>query len=188
MREEKGYTLIELVIAVSLIGIVSAMAAPQFLQMAPKMRVDSATRQVVSEMLSLKFKAISENRKYRIIFGQPNGNQYQVQQDGNRDDDYTDAADTFVKTVTLPETIVFGTNASKNTSGDPVCDDAICFGSDNGASFKPIGTSDTGSLYLIPTEDKGSGKCDRMRAVSVNNAGRVKAWRYKGGSSPWSSF
>lgn len=184
----RGFTLVELTIVVALICIVSAIAAPQLSQMILGMKVKSATQDVVSEMLLLKIRAIKENRKYRIIFGSPDKCHYKVQQDGNRDDDYADAVDTIVKTVSLPVGIVFDTNALKRTSGDLMCSDAICFGSDNGASFKPTGTSDCGSVYLISEEDKSSGRTDRMSAISINSTSRIKVWRYIGGSSQWENY
>lgn len=187
---QKGFTLTELIVVIALIAILSAIAAPQLLQLMPGMRVDSATRQLTSEMLLLKMRAISENRKYRIIFGNPDNNHYKIQQDANRNDSYSDVCDTIVKTGALPVGIVFGTKATKNTSGGALsCTaDGICFGSDNGASFMPMGTSDCGSLYLIPDPDKNSSRTDRMRAISIDSAARVKAWRYKGGTLPWKSY
>lgn len=181
----RGFTLVELIIVIALTGIVSAIAAPQLSRMIQGIQVKSATQDMVSEMVLLKIRAIKENRKYRIIFGSPDKCHYKVQQDGNRDDDYTDAADTVVKTVSLPPGIVFDTNALKRTSGDLMCIDAICFGSDNGASFKPTGTSDCGSVYLIPEEDKRSGRTDRMRAISTTSTGRIRVWRYTDGVSLW---
>lgn len=188
-RGEKGFSLVELVIVVSLIAIMAAIAMPNLLSMIPAMRVNTATRQVISKMLLLKMKAISENKRHQLIFT-PGSDQYQVQQDGNRDGDYTDSTDTIVETLSLPGGIIFGTNAAKNTNGDDIgsASDGVSFSAES-CSFTPTGTSDTGSVYFIPREDKTGGRTDRMRAISIANTGRVKAWRYTGvGTNPWTNL
>lgn len=180
---QTGFTLVEVLVVMALVAILSAFAAPQINQMTSGIKVNSASRQIASEMMLLKRRSVSENRKYRIVFGSPAANQYKVQQDGNRDNDYSDSVDTIVKTETLPEGIIFGTNALKVATGESMCSDAICFGSDNGASFKPTGSADSGSVYIIPVEDKATGRTGRMRGISISSVGRIRIWRYVGGGS-----
>lgn len=181
ISREKGFSLIELLTVVSLMAILAAIAMPNLLKMMPGMRVNTATRQVVSKMLLLRMKVISENKRYQLLFT-PGGDQYQVQQDGNRDGDYTDSTDTIVETLNLPSGIIFGTNAIKNTSGEPIDSgsDGVSFSAES-CSFTTTGTVESGSVYLIPREDNvAGGRTDRMRAISIANTGRVKAWRYTG--------
>lgn len=189
ISREKGFSLIELLVVISLIGIMAAIAMPNLLKMMPGMRVNTATRQVTSKMLLLRMKVVSENKKYQLLFT-PGSDQYQVQQDGNRDGNYTDLTDTIVETLTLPSGIIFATKATKNTNGDSIGagSDGVSFSADS-CSFTTTGTVDSGSVYLIPREDNvAGGRTDRMRAISINSSGRVKAWRYTGvGTNPWTN-
>ncbi|MEA1935901.1 MAG: prepilin-type N-terminal cleavage/methylation domain-containing protein, partial [Thermodesulfobacteriota bacterium] len=58
---EKGFTLVELMITVALIAIMALIAVPAFQRHAINANLKSATRDIASDFLLLKERAISEN-------------------------------------------------------------------------------------------------------------------------------
>jgi Tfp pilus assembly protein FimT len=78
MGGQKGLTLVELMIAVTLIIIVCAIAAPPYFGYALNMNLKSAARDIQSDFLSLKQRAISESTTYRITFNVI-GNTYTIE-------------------------------------------------------------------------------------------------------------
>ncbi len=71
-RNEAGFTLAEMLIVIAVGGILTAIAIPAFMSWAPKYRVNGAARQVFSEMMAARAKAISENNNYVITFDTAN--------------------------------------------------------------------------------------------------------------------
>ncbi len=68
MRQAKGFTLLELMIVIAIIGIMAAVAIPNFRDSLPKSRVNAAARELFTEMQLARMKAISENNYYVITF------------------------------------------------------------------------------------------------------------------------
>ena len=64
----RGFTVAEMLVAVGIFGILSATAAPYLFAMKLRFRLDGATRQVFSEIMSARMKAINENATYTITF------------------------------------------------------------------------------------------------------------------------
>ena len=78
---QKGITLIELVVVFVIIAIGAALTAPNIGGWLPYYRLRSATRDLVSTMRVAQMKAISNNLQYRISFDAGNNNyilQYQT--------------------------------------------------------------------------------------------------------------
>jgi prepilin-type N-terminal cleavage/methylation domain-containing protein len=185
LRDKKGFTMIELLIVIAIIGITAAVASPYIIDWIPTIRVNSAARDLVSEMQLARMKAVSERNNYVITFDTAN-NQYSIYDDG--DNDGAEASE-LVKTVdvdTEHKGIQFGYVAGETkTSGGTILNSINFSFGGSSETFKPNGTASLdGSIYLIPTEDIAGSRRDRQRAITVIQTGRVKLWKYDSGSNP----
>ncbi len=61
---KKGVTLIELIVALAIIGIAAGFFTPNIAAWLPNYRLRSATRDMISTMRTAHFKAISSNLPY----------------------------------------------------------------------------------------------------------------------------
>ena len=75
MRSERGYTLFEVLIVVGLIGIVSAISVPVFIQSNARNDLWAGAELVGATIRSARFKAISQNTAHRVVFNCPNANE-----------------------------------------------------------------------------------------------------------------
>jgi len=81
-RRRRGYTLIEVLIVVSIMGLVGAMVVPSMLT-AGSMGVQAAARIIVSDLLYTQNEAIAQQSPHRIIFDAANDSYRVVDSVGN---------------------------------------------------------------------------------------------------------
>ena len=72
MKQAKGFTIIEVMIVIAVLGILATVAIPNYMDWLPKSRVNGAARELFTEMQLAKMKAISENNNYVITFDTAN--------------------------------------------------------------------------------------------------------------------
>ncbi|HDQ03955.1 MAG TPA: prepilin-type N-terminal cleavage/methylation domain-containing protein [Deltaproteobacteria bacterium] len=74
LGRNKGFTLIELIVAVALLGISLAIAAPSFNNYRHKVNFREAARNFSSEIALYRQRAIAENIRYQIVISDANNN------------------------------------------------------------------------------------------------------------------
>lgn len=173
---ERGYSLIELLVVVGLMGVVASIAIPAFIDLAPRMRLKSAARNIVSDMQLARTKALRDSSTWAIQFDTGTDAGYRVLSDDGADDTWNTSDDLVYKSVKLSNytNISYG-----NTLGDrpdepnPGASDAISF-TDNRVVFNSDGTSVSGTVYVK------NGNDDTFAIGSLSAAGRIKTWHNYG--------
>jgi prepilin-type N-terminal cleavage/methylation domain-containing protein len=67
-KSQHGYSLIELVVAVALAGILAAIALPSWNKLLPSYQLDSSARQFQSELHNIKMRAATENVGFQLVY------------------------------------------------------------------------------------------------------------------------
>jgi type IV fimbrial biogenesis protein FimT len=68
LTDRRGFSLGEILVAVGVFAILSAIAVPQFIAFRPQNRLNGAARQVFSELMWARSKAVNDNSSYVITF------------------------------------------------------------------------------------------------------------------------
>jgi len=77
-RSERGFTLIDLIAVMALIGIISAIGIPSMLAARDRIRLGQAAREVEREIQSAKSRAVAKSRPMRLRFNCPAAGQYRA--------------------------------------------------------------------------------------------------------------
>ncbi len=85
MHNQKGFSLIELIVVITIIAIAVGIIIPVYSSMKPKLRLNGAARQMQGDLMRAKMQAVSQNNKFRIIY--VDDHQYKILDD---DDDSGD--------------------------------------------------------------------------------------------------
>jgi prepilin-type N-terminal cleavage/methylation domain-containing protein len=67
-RWRAGYTLMEMMIILVIVGVLASMAVPGFMTMMPRMRLKSDARNNINYLRRARAKSVAENSQYGIYF------------------------------------------------------------------------------------------------------------------------
>lgn len=158
MTRKSGFTLVDLVATVSVLGIVVTIAIPAFSTWLPDQRLKTAARDLYSNMQLAKFGAIKSNAQWAIVFdaGATPGRYFICSDDGANDTwdgpavmGGDDVAERTIELSIYKSGITYGSgNATDDIPGGGSAPaDTIAYSSD-AAAFNPKGTSNGGYVYL----------------------------------------
>lgn len=68
LKDRRGFSLVELIVVIVVFGILAGMAVPQFIAFRPQNRLNGAARQIYSELMWARSKAVNENSAYVVTF------------------------------------------------------------------------------------------------------------------------
>jgi prepilin-type N-terminal cleavage/methylation domain-containing protein len=186
MKEARGFTVPELVVAAGILGMLSTVAIPNYYAWLPKSRVNGAARELFAEFQLAKMRAISENNNYVMTFDTGN-NRYSIYDDN--DNDFATAgveSGELVKTVDIDTKhagIEYGYIPGNSPSGSVITKAVTFSGTPPRVTFNPTGLANkNGSVYLVPKADSSNSRKDRQRVITVLQTGRVRLYRHTGSS------
>ncbi len=163
-KKEPGFTLIEMLVLVAVLGIIAAIAIPGFANLGPRARLKAATRNIVSDMQLARAKALKDRSPWTIEFDTSSG-QYTL---SSATDD--------LKTVRLSDytgTSLGSAYGSRPDEPNPGSLDGVTFDDDK-IVFNSDGTSVSGTVYLKNADN------DTYAIGCLSAAGRIKTWHNYG--------
>jgi prepilin-type N-terminal cleavage/methylation domain-containing protein len=148
IKKNSGFTLIELMVVIVVIGICVAIGVPNFVGWLPKYRLKSAARDLYSNLQLAKLSAIKNNADWAIVFNKA-PDQYQVCSGQGPDNSWGGGDNTVIKTVILNNYgsgVSYGHGNAGSAIGSTFGDE-ITF-TNNVAVMNSRGTGNAGYVYL----------------------------------------
>lgn len=171
MARDRGFTLVELMIALAVLGVLATVGVPYLLSALPAQRVNAAARHMLADFRLARALAVERGAECLAVFDAAAA-RYTLLLDTDGVPGVS-GGDEVVKTVRLGDEysgIEFGNSQTANP---------VTFAADT-ALFRPRGTSNGGSVFLRPSRDAG-GRRDRERRITVMaTTGRARAFHWNG--------
>ena len=190
-KRQHGYTLIELLIIVAIVGLVLGVAYPNFLKMQRRIALRSAAGELRSIFHLARMRAISRGLNTGVKFVLLGGTwHFATYQDGDRDGVRNDDINKGIDKMIAPPRIVFSQShivtigvidvPVKDPDGDLV-KSPVTFNQSTLCSFSPVGQATPGTIYI--TDNDGDLWCVRVYGPTA----KIRTLRYDRATKRWVS-
>ncbi|SJZ86236.1 type II secretion system protein [Selenihalanaerobacter shriftii] len=127
--KEEGFTLLEIMVVLSLVGILSSLIIVRSGNLVSRYRLEATINEMTSDFRRVQQRAISEQVTYGIRFN-PTNETYTLFNEDDGD----------IETKDLDDSLEY---------------DDVVFGGDQEVTFKPIGTADNGHITVANDNNDG---------------------------------
>src|SRR3989304_7528689 len=154
-----GYTFLEVIVVLAIIGILSALAVPGLSAFTDRLRIETTARTISTDLREVKMKSVLDRSDYTVLFD-PGNSLYELPE----------------RQSNLPHGVRFGFGEGVlGPPGNPTSspdEDGVTFTS-NKAAFYSRGSNSMGTIYITDNYNV-------TMAISVNVTGRIKIWKWNG--------
>lgn len=175
IKNEQGFSFAELMTVIAIVGILSAIALPNFLRSLPEKRLKNAARNLYADLQRARLLAVKENRRVDVLFNindnDSDNNTYHFEDDPSSDTEYGNwNSDEFGKKLADYGEVYYGCTADKDLDADT----RVTF-VNNAVQFTNTGTANQGTVYLqyLPPENDQ----EVCYSVNVTTFGGIKIER-----------
>lgn len=87
IRRERGFTLIELIVILLILGAMATIALPNFSNFVRKNRIQNQTKRIHADLINARVMSMSRNMNHFVVFDLP-GKKYSIFADTNGNKEY----------------------------------------------------------------------------------------------------
>ena len=148
-HQQEGITLLETVIALTLVAFLTSVAVVCYIDQLPKARLNGATRQLLSDLMLARRQAVSRTQRVKLFF--PDNQHYKICYDANGDGSVDDCEGN--GTIKNIQTSYHGVTITPPTTPP---------------TFLPLGTAEPLGATIEVKNASGS------RALTIIRTGRIR--------------